>query len=115
MDILTLSHEDLIDLVLRQQAMLAEQQALITQLQATVAEQAATTERLERRIRELEGGDGPPRRMPGHKRQQPESGPRPARRTRAENHARRRSEPTARVLHALDVCPDCGLRLTGAR
>jgi len=113
MDILTLSHDDLIDLVLRQQALLAEQQAVITQLQATVAEQAATIEQLERRIRELEGGDGPPRGMPGHKRQQPESGARPARRKRAENHARRRSEPTARVLHALDVCPACGLRLAG--
>jgi transposase len=113
MDIVTLSHGELIDLVRQLQADHAAQQALIAQLQVTVATQAATIERLERRIRELEGGESPPRRMPGHKRQQPEAGPRPPRRKRVENHARRRDEPTARVVHALDVCPACGLRLAG--
>jgi hypothetical protein len=113
MDVLTLSHDDLIDLVQRQHALLAEQQALIARLQATVAAQTATIARLEQRIRELDGGGGPPRGMPGHKRQQPQPGPRPPRRTRSENHARRRSEPTARVVHALEVCPECGLRLAG--
>jgi transposase len=99
MDVLTLSHGELIGLVRRQQA-------LITELQATV-------QSLERRLRELEGGDAPPRGMPGHKREQAAAQPRPARRKRTENHARPRSEPTARVEHALDHCPDCGARLAG--
>lgn len=99
MDLLTLSHADLIALV-------QQQQTLIAELQATVR-------RLERRVRDLEGGDGPARGMPGHKREQASAQPRPPRRKRTENQARRRSEPTARVEHALAHCPDCGTPLAG--
>jgi hypothetical protein len=99
MDIMTLSHNDLIDLVRQQQTLIAEQRA--------------TIERLERRVHDLEAGGGPPRGMPGHKRQQATTGAKPPRRKRVENHARRRSEPTARVVHALASCPDCGSRLAG--
>lgn len=99
MDLLSLSHAELIALV-------QQQQALIAALQATVA-------RLERRVRDLESGDGPPRGMPGHKREQAHAQPRPLRRKRTENHARSRSEPTARVEHALAACPDCGTPLAG--
>ena len=106
MNLLTLRHDDLIALV-------QQQQALIAELQATVAVQAATIQRLEQRVRELEGGTGPPRGMPGHQREQsPASSGRP-RRNRATGAARPRSEPTARVRHALDACPDCGLTLAG--
>lgn len=99
MDLLTLSHADLIALV-------QQQQTLIAELQATVR-------RLEQRVRECEGGDGPSRGMPGHKREQTSGQPRPPRRKRIENPARRRSEPTARVEHALAHCPDCGTPLSG--
>src|SRR5918992_545478 len=78
-----------------------------------IREQQATIARLEQRLRELEAGDGPPRRMPGHKREQASPRPERPRRQRAENRARRRGEPTARVAHALESCPRCGIRLAG--
>lgn len=56
MDLLTLSHAELVTLV-------QQQHALITELQATVAAQAATIQRLEQRLRELDGGAAPPRGM----------------------------------------------------
>jgi hypothetical protein len=39
--------------------------------------------------------------------------PRPARKLRQHNSARRREEPTAAVTHALGACPDCGAVLSG--
>lgn len=106
MDLLTLSHADLVALVL-------QQQALIAQLEATVAAQAATIARLEARIRELEGGSGTPRGMPGHKPEQSAPGARRPRSKRTTNAARPRSEPTARVMHAEEQCPTCGIALAG--
>ena len=106
MDLLTLSHADLI-------ALIEQQQALIAELQATVAAQTTSIQRLEQRVRELEAGNSPPRGMPGHARPQAASLPHQPRRKRAENHARARSEPTARVTHSLAHCPDCGIALAG--
>ncbi len=106
MDVLLLSYADLVALV-------GQQQALIAELQATVAAQAATVQRLERRVRELEGGAGPPRGLPGHKPEQPVALARRPRRKRTVNRARPRSEPTARVEHAVTHCPDCGIALAG--
>jgi len=106
MDLLTLSHADLI-------ALIEQQQALIAELQATVATQTTSIQRLEQRLRELEAGSSPPRGMPGHTRQQAAPLPGRPRRKRAENHARPRSEPTARVTHTLAHCPDCGIALAG--
>ncbi len=106
MELLTLSHAELV-------ALAQQQQALIAELQATVAAQAATIQRLDRRVRDLEGGDSPPRGMPGHKREQAGPPARRPRRKRSENHARPRSEPTARVTHVVSHCPDCGIALAG--
>jgi transposase len=106
MDLLTLSHADLI-------AVVQQQQTLIVQLEATVAAQATTIQRLEQRLRELDPGAGPPRGMPGHKPAQSAPAERRPRRPRATNAARPRSEPTARVVHALDHCPRCGIALAG--
>lgn len=106
MDLLTLRHAALVALV-------QQQQALIAQLEATVAAQAATIQRVEQRLRELEGGSGPPRGMPGHKPQQAAAGERRPRRKRATNAARPRSDPTARVVHVVAHCPRCGLALAG--
>ena len=106
MDVLTLSHADLVALV-------QQQQARIAQLEATVAAQAATIQQLEQRLRAMDPAAGPPRGMPGHKPEQPGSAARRPRRKRAMNTARPRSEPTARVLHALDHCPVCGIALAG--
>jgi hypothetical protein len=49
MDVMTLGHDELVELVLTQQATIAA-------LEATIA-------RLEQRIRDLEGGTTPPRRL----------------------------------------------------
>lgn len=108
MDLLTLSHSELVALV-------EQQQALVAELQATVATQAATIVRLEQRLRTLEDGDSTPRGMPGHKRQQPEQAlPRlRPRRKRALQFTRPRSIPTTRVVHAATHCPDCGTVLAG--
>jgi hypothetical protein len=106
MDVTTLSTADLVTLV-------QQQQALIAQLEATVAAQVATIQRLEQRLRELDPASGPPRGMPGHKPEQPAPTGRRPRRKRAMNTARPRSDPTARITHALDHCPACGIALVG--
>lgn len=87
--------------------------ALIEAQQATIAQLQATVAHLEQRVRELEGGRSAPQRMPGHKPEQADPRPKRPRRKRTEHYARRRSEPTARVSHALDACPRCGMRLAG--
>jgi hypothetical protein len=107
MDLMTSSHDELVALVREQQTTIAAQSTLIAALQATIV-------RLERRIRDLEGGVAPPRRMPGHK---PGAssvpGARPPRAKRTLNLARRRSAADVRVIHALGVCPHCGAPLAG--
>lgn len=107
MDLLTLSHADLVALALQQQTLNAD-------LQATVTAQAATIARLEERIRELEGGSGKAQGMPGHKpaTSTPASSPRP-RRARATNFARQRATPTQQVVHVLEHCPICQTPLAG--
>jgi transposase len=100
MGMLTDSHDELVALV-------REQQATIAALQATIT-------RLERRIRDLEGGVTPPRRMPGHKPGTAgTTGDRPPRAKRTLNLARRRATADVQVIHALDVCPHCGAPLAG--
>jgi hypothetical protein len=107
MDPLTLRHADLIALVHQQQTIIAGQQARIAALEATIAQ-------LEQRLRSLERDDGPPRGMPGHKREQaPAPVQRPPRRQRAQHPVRRRSAPTRRVVHAVERCPVCGIPLAG--
>jgi hypothetical protein len=87
--------------------------ALIKAQQATIAELQATVAHLEQRLRDLETGRSTPQRMPGHKPEQPAPRPHRPRRKRTENHARRRDAPTARVVHAREHCPRCGIRLAG--
>jgi hypothetical protein len=107
MDLTTASRDELIALVGEQQAALAAQQATIATLRAAVAQ-------LEQRVRELEAGSGRPQGMPGHKPEQRDAAaPKPPRKKRARNFARRRMAPTARVRHAAEACPRCGTRLAG--
>ena len=73
---------------------------------------------LRREIAQLKAqlaGRGGPRGMPGNK---PVSGRKPVgekkpRRPRSRGFARRRTDPTRQVLHALDFCPECGTGMTG--
>ena len=100
-DVEALSREELVALVLRQQALIAELQATVAQLQV--------------RVRELEArlGKGGPRGMPGHKpTQAPPKTPKP-RKPRPHGFARLRGVPTERVVHVQERCPDCGCALVG--
>jgi hypothetical protein len=99
MDVLALSHDELVALIL-------EQQATIAALEATIA-------RLEQRVRDLETGTTPPRRMPGHQPTAAVKGDRSPRTRRGVNPVRRRSQPDAQRFHALDRCPRCGAPLAG--
>ena len=73
---------------------------------------------LRREIAQLKAqlaGRGGPRGMPGNK---PVSGRKPVgekkpRRPRSRGFARRRTDPTRQVVHALDFCPECGTGMTG--
>lgn len=109
----TLSHAELVDLVVRQSV-------LIDHLQAALAQQQALNARLEARIRDLErelaqrDRDDPTKKMPGLK---PAATPRRRkegpRQRRAQGFSRPRAEPTERVVHAVDVCPRCATALAG--
>ena len=83
--------------------MIAEQQAVIVELRRRIDE-------LERRVTR-----GPSAGMPGNKptskRREAES--RKPRKQRAHGFARQRMEPTRRVIHAAESCPECGTGLTG--
>ncbi len=102
----------------RQQILNSEQQAVIGKQQALIAEQQALVAELQRRLEELEsrlGGGGRSRGMPGNK---PGPHPRSAgdkkpRKRRSQGFGRRRMEPTDRVEHAVETCPDCGTHLVG--
>lgn len=91
-----------------QTASRAELIAYIRALEATVVA-------LEARVRELEAraGGGTPHGMPGHKPEQRPAGPARPRKQRARGYGRRRSAPTAQVVHAVAECPDCGCALVG--
>lgn len=92
----------------------ASRQSLV----AIIVEQQAVIAELQRRVEELESrlsGGSRPRGMPGNK-----SGPRrraasegKPRKPRSRGFGRRRMEPTDRVEHAVEICPDCGTGLSG--
>jgi transposase len=87
--------------------------ALVVELRGTVAQLRAELAEVEAELAGR-GGKAAPKGMPGLK-------PAPAkasaekkpRKKRARGYARRREEPTERVEHALDTCPDCGTALVG--
>ena len=86
--------------------------AVIGELQTANAELRWRVESLEARL----SGGGPGARMPGHK---PAAKRRPAlegkkpRKRRPHGFARTRMEPTRRVVHAPESCPECHTALTG--
>ncbi len=77
-----------------------------------IAELRQRVESLEARL----SGGGPGARMPGHKlsarRKKPAAEKKP-RKKRQHGFARPRMEPTGRVVHAPDSCPECHTPLTG--
>ena len=95
------------DALLAENAALRAENGALRAAVASLREQLAT---VTERVTTLEQ----PASSPSSKanRQRPPR-PRPARKRRAHNSARRREEPTATVTHALDACPDCGAALSG--
>ena len=87
------------------------------ELIALIVQQQAVIGRLERRIAQLEDNAKPggPSGMPGLKpRSSPKSpAPQQSRKPRPHGFSRRRMAPTHRVEHAVESCPDCGTPLSG--
>ena len=87
---------------------------MIAEQQTTIAKQQSVIVELRRRVNELERRvtHGPSGGMPGNKPgKRGESEGRKPRKRRANGFARRRMEPTQRVIHAVESCPECGTGL----
>ena len=92
-------------------AVIAEQQTVIAGQQTTIAELRRRVDKLEARLSARGPSAGMPGNKPSDKRRQPErKGPR---KRRLHGFARRRMEPTRRVIHAPESCSECGTGLTG--
>jgi transposase len=124
LDLYHASREELIAVIVRQRAQIADLEQEVARLRAEVATQRAEMSRLTERVGALlaaldgpQGDDPAPRAttMPGLKpatRRHPPTPP-PARRRRAQGYGRPRMRPTARQVHALAHCPHCGTALRG--
>jgi transposase len=105
--------------IARQERVIAAQQERIAALEATVTQLTARVDGLLATVEALRRGDdgtgrGRPQGMPGLKpAPAKERPPKQPRKGRTQPFVRRRMEPTAQVIHAVDACPRCGLRLTG--
>lgn len=123
MDLYGASRGDLVALVLAQREQLAEQaaqlahaQALLVTAEATAGRLAQRVGELAQRVRELEERQPPtkPAGLAGNRIAPARpAAPGRVRRKRASNQARARMVPTARAVHALAQCPDCGHPLHG--
>jgi hypothetical protein len=102
-DLSAATRNELLAVIAAQQTTLAAQQATITQLQARVT-------MLEQRLGSS-GGTGMPGTKPATATRSKATG-RPRKR-RPHGYARRRSVPTARVVHAAARCPHCATVLQG--
>jgi len=122
-DLYRADRDELIRLVLAQREQLAAQaaqlaraQALLAAAETTAGQLAQRVGELAQRVRELEDRQPPskPPGLAGNKLAPARSArAKQARRGRAVNRARARMTPTARVVHALAQCPDCGRALAG--
>jgi hypothetical protein len=126
MDLYHASRDDLIVLVLAQREVIARLEQQGAHQQAEMATSRATMRQLTQQVGALtlaaaaEAGpddpDGPtrPPGMPGLKPGSTRGAPSfPSRKRRPHGFARRRMEPTARQVHALERCPACGIPLVG--
>lgn len=94
------SREELLAALAARDERIAALEEQVEQLSGQVAELTA---------RLKGGGKG----FPGLKLEQAEPGAKRPRRPRPHGFARRRTEPTERVVHGVASCPDCGTRLLG--
>ena len=85
--------------------------SVIAEQQTALAELRRRVEKLEARLSTRGASAGMPGNKPSAKRRQPETkGPR---KRRLHGFARRRAEPTRRVIHAPESCSECGTGLSG--
>lgn len=125
-DLYRASRDDLIALVLAQREALADRDRRVAALETEVATLRAAVAQVTARVGELlaaagpdeepGGVEGPPagwHGMPGLKPVQPRDRPPRGHRRRAQGFVRRRMVATARRVHALACCPDCGAPLAG--
>ncbi len=96
-DLSAASREELLGIIASQQAVIAELQRLVEELQGRLTASSR------------------PRGMPGNKISTRRSARRESkpRKSRSRGFGRRRMEPTDRLEHALEACPDCGTPLDG--
>ena len=94
-------------------AVIAEQRGVIAEQQDTIAQMGKRVEGLEARL----SGGGPEARMPGHtpaaRCKKPAEQEKKPRKKRPHGFARPRMEPTRRVVHAPESCPECHTILPG--
>ena len=94
-------------------AVIAEQRGVIAEQQDTIAQMGKRVEGLEARL----SGGGPEARMPGHtpaaRRKKPAEQEKKPRKKRPHGFARPRMEPTRRVVHVPESCPECHTTLSG--
>jgi transposase len=122
-DLSTARRDDLIRLVVAQHERIAALEAVVAEQRTLIAALQASVTQLTQRVGELlaaqaatdaDPGSGSAAGMPGLK---PATGtvgaPKRARKQRGQAFVRHRMVPTAQVIHALDVCPQCGMLLTG--
>jgi hypothetical protein len=126
LDLKHASRDELIRVVLAQRDAIIALEQEVARQREVVARLAAAVAAVTRQLGEALGAGPPPappaapagaapraERMPGAKPTQAPDRPKPPRKRRAHGYARCRAEPTARQVHAVARCPDCGLPLVG--
>lgn len=124
LDLYHATRDDLIRIILEQREVLADQERRRARQEREISELRTAVTVLTERIGTLTltvppKSDDPPagatsaQRMPGHKPIQSPARPPRARKRRATGFGRVRMTPTARVIHALKVCPTCAAPLAG--
>jgi transposase len=126
LDLKNASRDELIRAVLAQREAIAALERQVARQQDAIARLEAAVAEVTRQLGAALGAGPPPAppaapaggapragRMPGTKPTQAPAGPPKPRTRRAHGYGRRRMEPTARQVHAVARCPDCGLPLAG--
>jgi len=104
------------EILAEQQSLPAELRAENARLRGENAELRELVARLQERIAELESKLGPPsgKALPDFvKASRKKAKKEGLRKRREENFARKREEPTQRIIHAVENCSGCGCRLLG--
>lgn len=105
-----LTREELITLVLKLHETSQAQERQIAELKSVVERQAERISELEREVARLRGGGSA---VALSIKPSVEKKPKGARKKRKHSFCRQRLAPSQVICHGIDVCPDCGRRLSG--